>query len=439
MDYKIEKISSNQMKIEVTVSAEEYQESLKKSFEKNRDFFQIQGFRKGKAPYNMVKKKFGVESLYEDADNFALNESYFKIIEENKIDSVDYPDIDITERNEETGLKYTAIVDVIPEFELPEVQGLEVPKHDHPFSEADVDRELEQMREKNSRLVVKAEGLAAEKGDHVNIDFDGAVDGAAFDGGKAEDFDLELGSGSFIGNFEEQLEELKVGDEKDVVVTFPESYGVEELNGKEAVFKVKLNGIKAKELPELNDEFASEVSEFETVEELRGDLHKKMKADYEKHMEDAARESALATLVEKTDIAVPKALVERQLDNMVRDLEQRLSYQGLDLKTYYQLTGTTEETSREQMQDNAVKRAKTDLVIEKLIEKSDVEASEDEMKELAKEYAKMYSQDEKFSDQLLQTNKSGLEHDVKLKKVLADLVTKVTFVEGHDPMAHTQE
>ncbi|MFZ2258484.1 MAG: trigger factor [Clostridiaceae bacterium] len=439
MDYKIEKISSNQMKLEVTVSAEEYQASLKKSFEKNREMFQIQGFRKGKAPYEMVKRKFGVEALYEDADNFSLNDSYFKIVEENKIESVDYPQIDITDRSEEEGLKYTAIVDVIPEFVLPEINGMEVPKHDHPFSETDVDNEMEAMREKNSRLLSKAEGSAAEKGDHVSIDFDGTVDGVAFDGGASQDFDLELGSGSFIGNFEEQLEGLKVGEEKDVVVTFPEAYGVDELNGKEAIFKVKLNGIKTKELPELNDEFASEVSEFETVEELRGDLHKRMKEDYDKHMEDAARESALTALVEKTDIDVPNALVERQLDNMVKDLVQRLSYQGLDLKTYYQLTGSTEESSREQMKENAVKRAKTDLVIDKLIENSEVETTEDELIELAKEYAKMYSQDEKFSEQLLKTNKSGLEHDVKLKKVLADLVTKVTFVDGHDPMAHHEE
>lgn len=439
MDYKIEKVSSNQVKVEVTLTAEEYQDSLKKSFEKNREYFQIQGFRKGKAPYQMVKKKFGVEALYEDADNFALNDSYFKIVEENKIDAVDYPAIDITDRSEETGLKYTAVVDVIPEFELPSVEGMEVVKHDHPFSEADVDSELEKMREQNSRLLPKAEGEAAAKGDHVSINFDGSVDGVAFDGGKAEDYDLELGSGSFIGNFEEQLEGLKVGEEKDVVVTFPESYGVENLNGKEAVFKVKLNGIKVKELPELNDEFASEVSEFETVEELRGDLHKRMKEDYNKHMEDAAREGALTALVEKTEIAVPKALIEHQLDNMVRDLEQRLSYQGLDLKTYYELTGTSEETSREQMRGNAEKRAKTDLVVDKLIQDSAVEATEEELKELAKEYSVMYSQDDKFADQLLASNKSGLEHDVKLRKVLADLVTKVTFVEGHDHMAHDAE
>lgn len=436
MDFNIEKVSSSKLKIEVTVTPEEYQNHLKQSYEKNKEFFQVQGFRKGKAPFNMVKKKFGVEALYEDADNFALNESYFKIIEESKIDPVDYPQIDIQDRSEEEGMKYTAEVEVIPEFELPDTNGMEVARHDHPFSEADVDAELENMRGQNSRLISREEGQAAEKGDFVNLDFDGYIDGEQFEGGMAEGYELELGSGSFIGNFEEQLEGLKVGDEKDVVVTFPENYGVEHLNNKEATFKVKINDVKYKELPELNDEFASEVSEFETVEELRGDLHKRMKADYDKHMEEAAREGALTTLVEKTEIEVPQALVERQLDMMVKDLEQRLSYQGMDLKTYYEITGSTEAATREQMQENALKRAKTDLVVEKLIEQSDVEATDEEVMELAKEYAKAYNQDDKFAETLIQSNRDGVEHDVKLKKVLSQLVEKVTFVEGHDHVAH---
>lgn len=436
MDYKIEKISSNRLKIEVTVSAEEYQKNLKESYEKNREYFQIQGFRPGKAPYEMVKRKFGVEALYEDADNFALNESYFKIVEENKLEAVDYPQIDIQDRSETEGMKYTAEVEIIPEFELADYNGMEVAKHDHPFSESDVDAELENMRSQGARLLSRPEGEAAQTGDSVNLDFDGYIDGEQFEGGMAEGYDLELGSGSFIGNFEEQLEGLKVGDEKDVVVTFPESYGVDSLNGKDATFKVKINDIKYKELPELNDEFASEVSEFETVEELRGDLHKKMKEDYDNHMEEAAREGALTALVEKTEIEVPGALVERQLDMMIKDLEQRLSYQGMDLKTYYEITGSTEADSREQMRENAVKRAKTDLVVEKLIEQIAPEVTDEEVMDLAKEYAKAYNQDEKFAETLVSSNREGVEHDVKLKKVLSELVTKVKFVEGHDPMAH---
>ncbi len=434
MDYNVERISSNQMKVEVTLTPEEYQEYLKQSFEKNKEYFQVQGFRAGKAPYALVKRKFGVESLYEDADNFALNENYSKIITEKEMEPVDYPNVDIVERSEETGMKFTIIVDVMPEFELPDYEGMEVVRHDHPWSEADVDAELESMRDQNSRLISREADQVAEKGDHVNLDFDGSIDGVAFDGGKAEGFDLELGSGSFIGNFEEQLEGLKVDDEKDVVVTFPEGYGVDELNGKEATFKVKINDIKYKEVPELDDEFASEVSEFETIDELRGDLQARMKKDYEKHMEDAAREGALMALVEKTEIAVPNGLIENQLDGMVQDLEQRLSQQGLDLKTYYQLTGSSEADNREQMRENAEKRAKSDLVVEKLIKESAVEANEDELKELAKDYAARYQQDEKFEEMLLTSNREGLERDVKLNKVLAQLVEKVTFVDGpeHD-------
>ena len=209
MDYNIEKIASNRLKIEVTISAEEYQQNLKKSYEKNKEYFEVQGFRQGKAPYAMVKRKFGVEALYEDADNFALNESYFKIVEENDVEAVDYPEIDIQERSEEVGMKYTAEVEIIPEFELADYNGMEVVKHDHPFSEADVDAELENMRTQNARLISREEDEVSQKGDSVNIDFDGYVDGEQFEGGQAESYELELGSGSFIGNFEEQLEGLK--------------------------------------------------------------------------------------------------------------------------------------------------------------------------------------------------------------------------------------
>lgn len=430
MDYNIEKIASNRLKIEVTISAEEYQQNLKKSYEKNKEYFEVQGFRQGKAPYAMVKRKFGVEALYEDADNFALNESYFKIVEENDVEAVDYPEIDIQERSEEVGMKYTAEVEIIPEFELADYNGMEVVKHDHPFSEADVDAELENMRTQNARLISREEDEVSQKGDSVNIDFDGYVDGEQFEGGQAESYELELGSGSFIGNFEEQLEGLKAGEEKDVVVTFPENYGVDTLNNKEATFKVKVNDIKYKELPELDDEFASEISEFETVEELRGDLHKRMKESYDNHMEEAAREGALTTLVEKTEIDVPNALVERQLDMMIKDLEQRLMQQGMDLKTYYEITGSTEADSKEQMKDNAVKRAKTDLIIEKLVEEMNPEITDEEVMDLAKDYAKAYNQDEEFAETLIQSNRAGVEHDVKLKKVLAELVSKVKFIDA---------
>lgn len=438
MEHTIEKISDREVKIQVTVTKEEYGEYLKQAFEKNREYFQVQGFRKGKAPYNLVKKKYGVEALYEDADNFAINETYFKLVSENDIKAVDYPSIEIDERSEQEGMKYTATVEVLPEFDLPEFKDLEVVKHQHEFSEADVDRRLEEMREQNARLISRDENEGAENGDTVNLDFAGTVAGEAFEGGTAEGYELELGSGSFIGDFEDQLIGLKQGEEKEVVVTFPENYGVDKLNGQEATFKCKINEIKYKEIPELDDDFASEVSEFETVDELRGDLSRQMKEDYERHMEAAAEEGALTALVEKTEIEVPNSLVERQLDGMMEELDQRLASQGMNLETYYQITGSNPEQSRETMRENAVKRAKTDLVVEKALKESGLEATDDEVLNLAKDYAKQYRQPEDFAEKLMEVNREALVHDVKLKKFLKDLTGQVKFVEGEDPMAHEE-
>lgn len=257
-----------------------------------------------------------------------------------------------------------------------------------------------------------------------------------FQGGSAENFELEIGSGSFIGDFEEQMEGMKVGEEKDVVVSFPEKYGVAELDGKEANFHVKLNDIKVKELPELDDDFASEVSEFDTLDELRGDLHKKLKADYDRHMEEVARESALSKAVDLTELELPNGIIDRQVDIMLNELSQKLSMQGMDLKQYFELTNSTEEKTRESMRPNAEKRAKTDLVINKLMDELNFEASEEEVSNLAKDLTKQYNQDEKFEKMILENNKEGLIHDVKLKKVLNYLVENADFVEGEHEEGH---
>lgn len=432
MDYKVEKLGKNRVKLEVTVSAEVYNEAIQKSFEKNREYFQIQGFRKGKAPFGMVKKRYGVEAFYEDADMIALNDAYIKILDDENINPVSQPDVDIVERGEGKDFKFIIEVDTIPEFDLPDFKGMEVEKHVHEFEESVVDAELESMREQNARIKSDTE-KNLEKGDIAVFDFAGTIDGKEFDGGTAENYELEIGSGSFIGNFEDQMEGMKVGDEKDVVVTFPEKYGVPELDGKEATFKVKLNDVKIKELPELDDDFASEVSEFDTLDELRGDVHKRLKADYDKHMEDAASEGALNKAVEMTDIELPKAMIDRQVDIMINELGQKLSMQGMDLAQYFTLTGSDEEKTREMMRPNAERRAKTDLVIQKIMEVNKVEATDEELSQLAKDYAKMYNQDEKFEKMILESNKAGLEHDVKLKKVLKDLVDNAKFVDnGHD-------
>ncbi len=436
MEYKIEKLSSNKVKINVTVPAEEYGKALKKSYEKNKEYFQVQGFRKGKAPYEMVKRRYGVESLYEDADNFALNDSYFKIVTDENIKIAGQPMIDIVSRAENEPFVYTAEVEVVPEFEVADYNGMEVERHEHPWDESLVDEELENMRKQNARIKTREEGEAVENGDTVNLDFKGFIDDVAFKGGEAAGHELEIGSGSFIGNFEEQLIGLKVGEEKDVIVSFPEKYGVEELNGKEATFKVKINDIKVKELPELDDDFASEVSEFETVEELRGDIKKKMKEDHDQHMEDAAKDAVLVTVAEKTELEVPEAIVESEIDNMLKDLEQKLMYQGMNLDTYYKMINMDEKAARESMKKDAAKRAKVNLVMEKLLAASDYQPSEEEIKAMAEKYQKQYNADEKFAERLLENNKEGLISDVKFHKILSDMVSKVKWVEGHHDHDH---
>ena len=431
MEFNIEKISSNKVKINVTVPAEDYAKALKKAYEKNRDFFQVQGFRKGKAPYEMVKRKYGIEALYEDADNFTLNDSYFKIVNDEDLKVAGQPVVEIQSRGENEPFIYSAEVEIIPEFEVAAYEGLEVPRHEHPWDESAVDDELETMREQNARITPKAEGEAIAIGDTVNLDFEGFIDGVPFQGGKAAGHDLEIGSGSFIGNFEDQLVGLKVDDEKDVVVAFPEKYGVDELNGKEATFKVKINDIKVKELPELDNDFASEVSEFETVEDLRGDLSRKMREEYDLHMAESAKEAVLNAVTDKTELDVPEAIVENEIDNMLKDLEMKLSYQGMNLEGYYNMMGLSEANARETMKTDAARRAKTNLIIDKLVANSDYEATDEDIRAIADKYAKQYKQDEKFAQRLIDNNKSGLINDIKLQKILDDMTAKVKWVEGH--------
>lgn len=429
MDYKIENMENNIVKIDVTVSAEDFKGALKKSYEKNKEYFSIQGFRPGKAPYAMVVKRYGVEPLLEDAANIAINESYPQIVEEKKINVVDMPEIDITNIGDNEEFKYTAKVAVLPEFNLPEYKGLKAEKHDHPFDENIVEEEIKKLQQQSARIQKKEADEAIEDGDIVKFDFEGKIDGVPFEGGKADNYELTIGSKSFIGNFEEQMVGLKAGEEKDVVVTFPEEYGQENLNGKEAVFHVKINEISKKILPEIDDDFASEVSEFETLDDLRNDISKKKKEEYEKHMEEAAKENALTALVNATDLEVPAPMVERQIDNILRDMEQRLSYQGINLKQYYELLGTDEAKTRESVKDGAKKRVKTDLVMDKLIEKLAYAPTEEEVKELAESYAKQYGAegDEKMINMLLEGSKANLEHDVKVQHALKELVSNVKF------------
>lgn len=419
MEAKMEKIEANVVKFEVRVEAEKFTAALNKAYNKNKKNFNIPGFRKGKVPMAMVKKHYGVEVLFEDAINTVISETYPKLVEENDLKPVDFPKVDVIEVGEGKDLVYTAEVTVYPEIELGQYKGLSVKRKEAKVEDSEVESQLESMQAQNARIETKEEG-SVEKGDIAVIDFKGFIDGVAFAGGEGHDYSLEIGSGSFIDNFEDQLIGMSVDEEKEVKVKFPENYGTEDLNGKEATFEVKVKEIKVKELPALDDEFAKEVSEFNTLDELKADITNKLeeskKATFEREFED----ELITAVIENSKMDIPEVMVEKEIDNMVRDLEMRLNQQGLSLDQYMQFTGNTEEKMRSYMKENADKKVKADLVLEAIAKAENIEATEEEVKEKATEIAKMYAGDEfeKMAEMLVQTQKAMIEREVVVGKTI---------------------
>ena len=423
MEAKMEKIEANVVKIEVKVEAAKFDEALKKAYNKNRGKFNVQGFRKGKVPMAMVKKFYGIEVLYDDAINYIIEETYPTALDENNIRPVDYPQVNIVEVGEGKDLVYTAEVTVYPEVKLGEYKGLEVKKPVYEVEEAEIEKQLDSMREKNARVETKVEGTV-ENGDIAVIDFKGYIDDVAFEGGEGHDYSLEIGSGSFIDNFEEQLIGVAAGASKDVVVTFPEKYGKEELNSKQAKFEVTVNEIKVKELPALDDEFAKEVSEFDTIAELKEDIKSKLKESNEAKAEREFEDAVINTAVEASTIDLPQVMVEKEIDSMIKDLESRLKYQGLTLEQYMEFTGNTTEKMRDYMKENAERKVRADLVLAEIAKVENIEVTEEELKEKALEVAKMYtaSEHEKMAEMIMNTQKSMLENDIVVNKTIKLLV-----------------
>ena len=417
MEAKMEKIDVNVVKFEVKVEADKFKEALTIAYKKNVKKFNVPGFRKGKVPMNVVKKYYGVEVLLEDAVNFAIEGSYANVLKENNVRPVDFPKVEVVQAEEGKDLIYTAEVTVYPEVELGAYKGLNVEKKTYEVTEEEVAAKLKEMQEKNARVEVK-EG-AIENGNIAVIDFKGFIDGVAFEGGEGHDYSLEIGSGSFIDNFEEQLVGAKAGDKVEVNVTFPENYGKEELNGKPAKFEVEVKEVKAKELPVLDDEFAKEVSEFETLEALKEDTTKKLEEANTARAEREYEEAILRAVVENAKMDIPAVMVEQEIDRMVQNLAQRLQYQGLTLEQYFQFTGTDAEKMREYMKENAETKVKTELVLEALQKAEKMEVLDEELKEKASEVAKLYgANDEKMVELLLQNQREALVADVMTSKVI---------------------
>lgn len=378
----VEKLENNTVSFEFSVSPEEFEAAVQKSYKKNVKKINLPGFRKGKAPRMLIEKTYGKEIFYEDAINFVLPDAYDKAVEENDLSPVAQPEIDLKDESidPEKEIVFTAKVVVKPEFELGEYKGVKVEKPVFTTSDADVDDEIEKIRERNSRLV-PVEDRAIQADDIANIDFEGFVDDAAFEGGKGEAFDLTIGSGQFIPGFEDQLLGKNVGEDVEVNVTFPEEYHAENLAGKDAVFKVKINSIKFKELPELDDDFAQDVSEFDTFDEYKADVKAKLDKDNEEKTKNETEKAVVDVVCDNTEIDIPHEMIDAQVDTMVRDMDMQMRYQGIDLNTYMKYTGQTLETVKAQYHPEAEKRVKTTLVLEKVADTENLQATDEQVEE----------------------------------------------------------
>ncbi len=398
MNCKVEKTKNvNEVKLEITVGATKFDEAIKKVYFKSAKYFNIPGFRKGKAPMQIVEKYYGKEIFYEDAFNEVAQDALEEAIKENRLEVVSRPDIEVTQIEKGKDLIFTAIMQTKPEAELGKYKGIEIKKIEYNVSDEDIEHELGHMQEHNSRLI-SIEDRPVESGDIATIDFEGFVDGKAFEGGKAEKHDLEIGSNTFIPGFEDQVIGMKIDEEKDIKVKFPEEYFSKELAGKDATFKVKVHEIKKKELPQLDDEFAKDVSEFDTLKELKADIKAKQEKQNEEKAKYETQDAVMKAICENMKVEIPSGMVEMEIDNMLKDIEQRLSYQGLKLEQYLQMMGKTMEDMRKEYEPQAIEAIKSRLAIEAVAKAEKIEATDKEIDEKLKEMAKNYGKenDEEF-------------------------------------------
>ncbi|MCU9614045.1 trigger factor [Caldibacillus lycopersici] len=421
MSAKWEKLEGNRGELTVEVDAASFDKALDQAFQKVVKQVNIPGFRKGKIPRPIFEQRFGVESLYQDAIDIVLPDAYAKAVEETGIEPVASPEVDVENIGKGEGVTFKAVVVVKPEVKLGEYKGLEVPKVDTEVTEEDVAAELTELQKRHAELVVK-EDAPAENGDTVVIDFEGFVDGEAFEGGKGENYSLELGSNSFIPGFEEQLVGVKAGETKDVNVTFPEEYHAAELAGKPAVFKVTVHEIKGLELPELDDDFAVDVDdEVETLDALKTKIKDRLTHDKEHQAQHEVENTVLEKAAENAEMDIPEEMIESEVDRMVKEFEQRLQAQGLNLELYSQLSGQDTDSLKEQMKDDAAKRVRVSLTLEAIVKAENIEVTDEEVEAELQNMSEMYNMPVDQIKQLLGSTDS-IKEDLKMNKAVKLLV-----------------
>ncbi len=428
MSLQVEKLEKNMAKMTVEVPAENLEKAIKTAFNKNKNRFNIPGFRRGKAPLAMIEKMYGPEVFYEEAANLVLEESYPEASKESNLEIVSRPEIDIVQIEKGKPFIYTATVAVKPEVTLGDYKGIQVEKALAEVTDEDVENELKRVQNQNSRLLT-IEDRPVQDGDQTVIDFDGYVDGKRFEGGKSEDYPLTIGSHSFIDTFEEQLIGKNIGEECEVNVTFPEEYHAKELAGKPAVFKVTVKEIKMKELPELNDEFAEEVSEFETLDEYKADIRSKL---LERKQKEAAIENenrVVEKVVENASMEIPEKMLETQVQNMINDYARRMQNQGMPMEQYMQYTGMTLESLQEQTRPQAEKSIRTRLVLEAVVKAEDIQISDEAVEEELQKMADSYKMEvEKVKEFMGERELKQMREDLAVQEAIDFLVAEAELV-----------
>ncbi len=428
MKCKVEKTkNANEVKLELTIEAQKFDEAIKKVYFQSAKYFNIPGFRKGKAPINIVEKYYGKEIFYEDAFNEVVPGELEEALTKNNIEVVSKADIDVKQIEKGKDLIFTAIFQTKPEAELGKYKGIEINKIEYTVSDEDIEHELGHIQEHNSRLI-SIDDRAVQKGDITVIDFEGFVDGVAFEGGKAEGHELEIGSNTFIPGFEDQIIGMKIDEEKEINVKFPEEYFSKDLAGKDATFKVKLHEIKKKELPKLDDEFAKDVSEFDTLKELKKSIKDKLEKENEQKQKYETEDAVIKAVCENVKVDIPSGMVETEIEDMLKNLENRLSYQGIKLNQYLQIMGKTVEEVKKEYEPQAMEAIKSRLMLEAVIKAEKIEATEDEIVEKVKEMAKNYGKpdDETFlkNENVRKYIKNGIESEKALELLVKNAKMK---------------
>ena len=434
MSVQVEKLEHNMVKLTIEVEAAEFDAATKRAYNKKKSSFNLPGFRKGKVPMNVIEKTYGAGVFYEDAANDIMPKAYADALDEAGIDVVSRPEIDVTKIGKGESFVFTATVAVKPEVTLGQYKGLEVQKDSVEVTEEEVEAELKKAQEQNAREIT-VEDRAVKEGDVITLDYAGTIDGVPFDGGTASSQKLEIGSHSFIDTFEDQLVGLNIGDEIDVEVTFPEEYHAPELAGKPATFHVKVLGITEKQLPEIDDDFAQDTTEFDSLEEYKADVRAKL----EKYKEDQAKSAMQNVLVEKAvegaTMDIPDAMIDSQVEQMVDEFKQRVSYQGISFEQYLQFTGQNLEALEESMRPEAVKRIQGSLVLEAIVAAESIEATDEDLNKEMEKMASMYQMDvEQIASFIQDEQKENMKKDIAIQKAVEFLAAEANVTEAYDEL-----